>query len=178
MLHGGKDRRASRVDGRSPSLAPLALVQDHVSGRRSRARRRGGCCATRPAAGTTGRLSPVPVPDARWALDDVRRELGDVPVVLLGHSMGGRTAVAVADDPSVVGVVAWHPGCRAGEPVEPLAGKPLAAAHGRSDKITSFRQTRAFCRAAEDVASSVELVDRGRIGHYMSATSPAGTRSR
>ena len=31
---------------------------------------------------------PSPVPDARWALDEVRSELGDVPVVLLGHSMG------------------------------------------------------------------------------------------
>ena len=110
---------------------------------------------------------PSPVPDARWALDEVRRELGDVPVVLLGHSMGGRTAVAVADDPSVVGVVALAPWLPPGEPVGTLAGKQFAAAHGRSDRITSFRQTRAFCRAAEGVASSVELHDMGRVGHYM-----------
>ena len=37
-----------------------------------------------------------------------------MPVVLLGHSMGGRTAVAVADDPSVVGVVALAPWLPAG----------------------------------------------------------------
>ncbi|MFT4261972.1 MAG: alpha/beta hydrolase, partial [Nocardioides sp.] len=36
---------------------------------------------------------PSPVPDARWALDRIRAELG-VPVALLGHSMGGRTAAA------------------------------------------------------------------------------------
>ena len=44
-----------------------------------------------------------PVQDARWALDEVRRRHGDVPVVLVGHSMGGRTALRVAADPAVVG---------------------------------------------------------------------------
>ena len=110
---------------------------------------------------------PSPVPDARWALDEVRREHGDLPVVLLGHSMGGRTAVAVADDPDVVGVVALAPWLPADEPNAALAGKRFAAAHGRSDKITSLRQTRAFCAAADGVASSVELCDMGRVGHYM-----------
>ena len=81
--------------------------------------------------------------------------------------MGARTAVAVADHPLVQGVVAlalWLP---ADEPVAPLAGKHLAAAHGRSDKITSARQTRAFVRRAETVASSAEFTDMGRVGHYM-----------
>ncbi|MGA8209844.1 MAG: hypothetical protein WB798_06785, partial [Nocardioidaceae bacterium] len=48
-----------------------------------------------------------------------------------------------------------------------LAGRRLVAAHGRHDAITSFRQTRAFCRAAAEVAADVELVDMGRVGHYM-----------
>jgi dienelactone hydrolase len=110
------------------------------------------------------------VPDARWALEAVRRELGEdagVPVVLLGHSMGARTAVAVADDPQVAGVVALAPWLPASEPTAPLAGKQLAAAHGRSDRITSSRATRAFCREAQAVAASVEFHDMGRVGHYM-----------
>src|SRR3954451_3412657 len=86
----------------------------------------------------------APVADARWALDEVRRELGDVPVVLLGHSMGGRTAVHVADDPSVVGVVALAPWLPAGEGIAALSGTPLVAAHGRRDHLTSARATRAY----------------------------------
>jgi dienelactone hydrolase len=110
---------------------------------------------------------PSPVPDARWALEQVRRELGEVPVVLLGHSMGGRTAVAVADDPSVVGVVALAPWLPPGETDAALAGKQLAVAHGRRDRITSLRQSRAFCQGAQGVAAGVELHDMGRVGHYM-----------
>src|SRR5580704_5522667 len=33
-----------------------------------------------------------PLADISWALDEARRRHGDVPVVLLGHSMGGRAA--------------------------------------------------------------------------------------
>ena len=36
-----------------------------------------------------------PTHDAQWALDEARRRHGDVPVVLLGHSKGGRTATHV-----------------------------------------------------------------------------------
>lgn len=110
---------------------------------------------------------PSPVPDARWALDQVRAAHGDVPVVILGHSMGARTAVAVADDPSVTGVVALAPWLPAGEPVAALAGKHLVAAQGRRDRITSFRATQAYVARARDVAASVELHDMGRVGHYM-----------
>jgi dienelactone hydrolase len=81
--------------------------------------------------------------------------------------MGARTAVAVADDPDVVGVVALAPWLPADEPNHTLAGKQLAAGHGSRDKITSARQTRAFCRSAEGVAASVEFHDMGRVGHYM-----------
>ncbi len=105
--------------------------------------------------------------DARAALEQVRRELGDVPVVLLGHSMGGRTAAYVADDPSVVGVVGLAPWWQGDDPVSALAGKHVRAAHGRTDKITSARMTRAFLDRAGPVAASVAFEDMGRVGHYM-----------
>lgn len=168
MLHGGQANSHDPVGDSSTSWKRSHWMQRQIAGRAHaqdvnlwllRYQRRGWNAGSGP--------TPSPVPDARSALDEVRREYGDVPVVLLGHSMGARTAVAVADDPSVTGVVALAPWLPADEPVRPLAGKHLFAAHGRSDKITSFRATEAFVRRADGVAASAELLDMGRVGHYM-----------
>jgi pimeloyl-ACP methyl ester carboxylesterase len=177
MLHGGKADDLTPVDDGSASWRRSRWMMDHVHGRMNRAGV-GVWLLRYSVRGWNARVAspPSPVPDARWALDEVRRELGDVPVVLLGHSMGGRTAVAVADDRSVVGVVGLAPWLPADEPNAGLAGKALAAAHGRSDKITSLRQTRAFCRNAEGVASTVEVHDMGRVGHYMFRDIPGWNR--
>jgi alpha-beta hydrolase superfamily lysophospholipase len=110
---------------------------------------------------------PSPVPDARWALDQVRAAHGSLPVVMLGHSMGARTGAAVADDPNVRGVVALAPWFPPDEPVEPLAGRHLVAAHGRADRVTNFGSTTSFVRRAGAVAASAELVDMDGLGHYM-----------
>ena len=108
-----------------------------------------------------------PVDDARWALAEVRETYGDVPVVLLGHSMGARTAVHVAVDPTVVGVVGLAPWLPADETVDGLAGRHLVAAHGRRDRITSFRATAAYVERARGVAASATLHDMGAVGHYL-----------
>ena len=116
-----------------------------------------------------------PAADARWALDRLREVHGDVPVVLLGHSMGARVAVHVADDPSVVGVVGLAPWWSADDPVRTLAGRTLRAAHGRRDRITSFRETARYVARAAAVADSAELHDMGALGHYMLTGARAGT---
>ena len=168
MLHGGQETSLAAVDERSAAWRRARWMQRQIA-RRARVagvslwllryRHRGWNAGAGPV--------PSPVQDARWALDEVRRELGELPVVLLGHSMGARTAVAVAGDPLVAGVVALAPWLPPGEPVHPLAGKPLAAAHGTADRITSFAQTQAFLDRTTSVASSAELTDMGPIGHYM-----------
>ena len=81
--------------------------------------------------------------------------------------MGGRTAVHVADDPSVLGVVALAPWLPPGEPVEALRGKQLYAAHGSRDRITSARGTAAYVRRAAAVARTAEFRDMGPVGHYL-----------
>lgn len=96
-----------------------------------------------------------PTVDARWALDDVRRAHGNVPVVLIGHSMGGRTSLRVADDPSVVGVVALAPWVSADDPVDHLAGKRILIAHGNLDFVTSPRASRRFADRAIAAGAAV-----------------------
>lgn len=108
---------------------------------------------------------PDPVFDARHALDELRERV-DLPIVLVGHSMGARTAVAVADDPSVLGVVGLAPWLPDGEPVDRLRGRVLRAAHGSADRITSARATRRFVERARAVADA-EFVPMGSLGHYM-----------
>ena len=164
LLHGGKEHSTEPVDSRSASWRRSHLLQRsltpgaHEAGVATwllRYRHRGW-------NGGTG-----PVADARWALAEVRRALGEVPVVLLGHSMGGRTAVHVADDPQVRAVIGLAPWLPAEEPVTALAGRTLLAAHGRNDWVTSYAATAAFVDRADAVARDATLVDMGPVGHYM-----------
>ena len=114
-----------------------------------------------------GGPEPSPVPDARWALDQAAEEHPGVPVVLLGHSMGGRTAVHAAGHPAVTGVVGLAAWLEPSDPVRPLTGRHLVLAHGSHDRITSPRGSRAYVERARGVAASAEFVDLGPLGHYM-----------
>lgn len=163
MLHGGKASSTAPVDHRSASWRRFAAMQRAITPQTHD----GGVSTWLLRYGVRGWNAAAPVADARWALAEVRRELGEVPVVLLGHSMGGRTAVHVAGHPSVVGVVALAPWWAPEDPVDALAGTHVRAAHGRSDKITSARMTAAYLERARDVAASTSLRDMGRVGHYM-----------
>ncbi|MFJ9944364.1 alpha/beta hydrolase [Streptomyces erythrochromogenes] len=72
-----------------------------------------------------------PVADVRRALDELRAAAGPIPVVLVGHSMGGRAALRAAEDPQVEGVVALAPWCPPGHP------PPICALAGSSPSTTS-----------------------------------------
>jgi len=168
VLHGGKEHGLDPVGSRSGSWLRARWMTSQITGRAHRAGVSLWLLRYRHQGWNAGVGSePSPVRDARWALETARRELAGVPVVLLGHSMGGRTAAAVADDPAVAGVVALAPWLPSGEPVAALAGKHFGAAHGRRDKITSPRRTEEFVRRATDVAASAEFHDMGAVGHYM-----------
>ena len=108
-----------------------------------------------------------PVPDVRWALDEVRRRYGEVPVVLAGHSMGGRTALRVAGDESVRGVVALAPWLPDGEPVDQLAGRRVLIAHGTRDRVTSPRASRRYYDRACAVTQDIEYVAIPGEAHAM-----------
>jgi pimeloyl-ACP methyl ester carboxylesterase len=165
VLHGGQEHSPEPVTARSlswqrgvllaRSLAPR-LSGDRVAVRLLRYR----------TVGWNGDGADK-ITDARWALDRVRVELGEVPVALVGHSMGGRTACHVADGGQVRGVVALAPWLPPDEPVEALGGRELHAAHGRLDRITSARDTRAYVERASAVASAATYTDMGERGHYL-----------
>lgn len=105
-----------------------------------------------------------PVADAQWAMAEIRRRHGEVPVVLVGHSMGGRTAFAIGGDPAVAGICALAPWCEKADPVEQLAGKTVLIAHGSADRVTIPKYSRRYAdRAAAAGARVGYLLLKGEM---------------
>ncbi|WP_433087670.1 alpha/beta hydrolase [Dactylosporangium sp. CA-052675] len=89
-----------------------------------------------------------PVADARWALAEAARRHPGVPVVLVGHSMGGRVALHVAAEPGVGGICALAPWIEPPDQDLPVpADRPLLIAHGDRDRITDPAASRRFTAA-------------------------------
>lgn len=117
-----------------------------------------------------------PVADARRALEEIRRTHPDVPVALVGHSMGGRVALRVADDPRVVGVCALAPWTPEGEPVAQLAGRTVLIAHGDRDQTTDPALSYAYAERAKAVSDRVARFDVRGEAHALLLRYPEWTR--
>ncbi|MFG2869206.1 alpha/beta fold hydrolase [Streptomyces sp. NPDC048338] len=105
--------------------------------------------------------------DAEAALARLRELAGDVPVVLVGHSMGGRAALRAAGDPLVRGVVALAPWCPPGEPVAHLAGCRLRLLHDERDRVTSAAESWDFVRRARLAGADAAGIPMPAGGHAM-----------
>lgn len=170
MLHGGAQHGLQEVGRRSASLWRTRRMREVLEPRLAGA----GLATYLLRFGVRGwnaglGAEPSPVPDARWALRELAREHPGTPLVMLGHSMGGRTAVRVAAHPAVVGVVGLAPWLEPGDPVDALAGRHLLVGHGSRDRITSARASWDYVRRARAVTASADFADLGRLGHYMLA---------
>lgn len=89
-----------------------------------------------------------PVGDLTRVLDEIHAKSPAVPVVLVGHSMGGRAALRAAGHPAVIAVAGLAPWLPPGEPVDQLAGRRVLLAHGTNDRITSPVDTWAYAERA------------------------------
>lgn len=108
-----------------------------------------------------------PVLDTERALDELRRTVGEVPVILVGHSMGARAALRAAADPAVSGVLALAPWCPPGEPVDHLGGTRIVVLHGDRDRVTDAGESADYVRRARQVAAQAGLVLVRRGDHAM-----------
>ncbi|RRQ26405.1 alpha/beta fold hydrolase [Rhodococcus sp. Eu-32] len=108
-----------------------------------------------------------PVQDARWALREIHRDHPDVPVVVVGHSMGGRTAAAVADDHLVSGVVALAPWWPDGGELNAMrANQVVRVVHGADDTWTDPVRARRETEAAAERGVDARFVSMPG-GHFM-----------
>jgi predicted esterase len=93
--------------------------------------------------------------DVRWSLDRLRAEHGDVPIVLVGHSMGGRAVLRAGGEPQVAAVCGLAPWTPPGEPVAHLRGRTVAILHGRGDRWVPAALSADFARRAQAAGAHV-----------------------
>lgn len=108
-----------------------------------------------------------PVRDATWTLERIKAAHPGVPVILVGHSMGGRTALYASADPAVIAVCALAPWIERIDPIEHLAGKLLVIAHGDRDQMTDPGASRSYAREAARLGARVAQFDVIGDAHAM-----------
>jgi pimeloyl-ACP methyl ester carboxylesterase len=138
VLHGGASRREA-VAVSPTQLSVLRMVP--IARRLARSR---GLAVYRLLNSRRGwDHEDTPLADVRWALVQVRERYGDVPVVLVGHSLGGRAALLATTEPGVAGAVALNAYLLPGDESVDPAGRRIRFVHGTDDRIASFERARA-----------------------------------
>lgn len=166
FVHGGLVRSKLPVQDRNFSLGwpHIKWLQNRLSTRFA-ARGVEVWALIHRYAGWNSDTHPSPVPDLEWALEEAARRHPDVPVILVGHSMGGRTSLRVAHHPAVrglVGLCPWWPE----DEVLPPAGMPVRVAFAEWDWECPYPSMREFIHRAREVAD-VRVTNLGKDTHYM-----------
>lgn len=165
VLHGGRAKGMSRV--RAHQLAVLRMrpfsAALHAAGSRA-----GLAVATLRYAvrGWNGKAQS-PVADVRWALDRLAARFPELPVALVGHSMGGRAAIYAAGAAGVRAVLGLAPWIEARDPWQQLAGRHVLVMHGDRDRVTSPPASAAYARRAAELAASAAYVSVRGERHAM-----------
>lgn len=107
--------------------------------------------------------------DAQWAIDEIGRRHPGLPIVLLGHSMGGRAALGAAGAPGVTAVCALAPWLDESDPTAQLTGRTVLIAHGDRDRWTSPAQSLAYAMRAKARGVAICRFDLPGAGHFMLA---------
>jgi pimeloyl-ACP methyl ester carboxylesterase len=164
VLHGGRERSVAPVTAYQLAVLRMVPIARHLASAGATA----GIGVWRLRYRYRGwNTDAHPVADVRWAVQQLRAQHGDVPVVLVGHSMGGRAAMRAADEPGVVGIVGLAPWVPPAEPHEQITGRRLLVVHGTRDRTTSAKASKALVDAVRG--------DAGDAGDAAEAAEAAAT---
>lgn len=134
VLHGG----ASRGHGVMVSPTQLSVLRMIPVARRVVRAGRGELAVFRLLNRYRGwDTTHTPVHDARWAIAEIVQRLGELPVCLVGHSLGGRAALLTAGHPAVASAAALAPWVYPDDAAPGLDGKRVLIVHGDRDRIAS-----------------------------------------
>jgi dienelactone hydrolase len=165
VLHGGKSHSFEAVE--AWQLSPLRMVP--LARHLHRAGKNHGLAVwslRNSVRGWNGQDMSA-LKDARWALQQISMKHPGLPVYLVGHSMGGLTAVCAAGHPQVEAVVALAPWLNPGTPAASVAGRKVLIVHGTGDRMTSAAESLKFARRAAEDAASMQYVSLKAAGHFM-----------
>jgi|ERR1700761_6683864 len=169
VAHGGRSQSTAPVTPYQPAVLRMipvaAAIRRAVPGQ--------AAVVNRPLyrlRGWNGDLAS-PVADLTAAIDQIGERFGPIPVVLVGHSMGARTAVRVAGHPQVTAVAGLAPWLPPGEPVEQLAGRRVLLVQAAGDIVTRPADTWAFAERAAAV-TTVATIELRHSDHAMLRRAP------
>jgi dienelactone hydrolase len=169
FCHGGTAASVDPPRERALSLLRMRAIEQFVS--ESAASRGVATSLLRYRVAGWNGVAADAYADVRWGLEEVRAAHGDVPVVLVGHSMGGRAVLRAGGDQPVAAVCALAPWTPPGEPVAHLRGATVAILHGRGDRWVPAALSAEFAvRAREAGAQVARFTVAG--GHSMIRRAP------
>jgi acetyl esterase/lipase len=105
--------------------------------------------------------------DTEWALAELGRRHPGTPVVLVGHSMGGRAALGAAGARNVLAVCALAPWLDGSDPVSQLDGRTVLIAHGDRERYTDPRKSYDYALRAKGRGVRICRFDVHGAGHFM-----------
>lgn len=165
VVHGGKERSTER--GRAWNVAVLRLRPfASAIARKVRTPATAVFRVQLAIRGWNGSGSS-PQADLYWALGHVQRHYPGRPVVLVGHSMGARTVLRLADETQVCGIVVLAPWVEESDPVSQLAGVRLTVIQGSMDRVTPVAYSERYFERAEAAGAILDNTVLTGTGHAM-----------
>jgi len=154
VLHGG----ASRGDRVMVSPTQLSVLRMIPTARAVARAGRGRLAVYRLLNRYRGWDSEhTPVADADWAMAQMRDRFPDVPIGLVGHSLGGRAALLAGDGAGVRSVVALNPWVYPTDTID-LSSRRVLIVHGDQDRVASIHKARTVASALGRT-TSVDFVE-------------------